>query len=84
MKPIRTRPKFRCDFCRYTATAPSVENHEKICWLNPNRFCPLCKNTGQTIVVDHLTEPCYYCSKFTTKEQWEQQQFGVLPKEVVQ
>lgn len=75
MRPIKTKPRFRCGFCRFTATAPTVEKHEKICWLNPNRLCPLCQNKGYTIdVIDEgLThkEPCYYCSKFTTKQQWE-------------
>lgn len=79
MKPIRTRPKFRCDFCRYSATAPAVEKHEKICWLNPNRYCQMCQNRGYYFdvydTVDGATAPkipCPYCSKFTTKEQWEE------------
>lgn len=75
MRLINTRPVYRCDFCRFRATAPTVEKHEKICWLNPNRFCPLCKNKGyiEDVIDEGLIhkEPCHYCSKFTTKEQWE-------------
>lgn len=73
---MKTKPKYRCQFCRYAATLPSVEKHEKICWRNPDRFCPNCKNTGQQYLIGGdgdpmYTEPCIYCSKNTTREQWE-------------
>ena len=67
MKPVKTRPKFRCDFCRKTGVRESIERHEPICWQNPNRFCPACKNTG--VIEEYIpgagtkTDPCYFCSQ---------------------
>lgn len=68
--PVTTRPRFKCQFClSYRATIKAVEKHEGICWQNPNRFCPECKNTGE-VLTDYGLEPqyeheipCPYCSK---------------------
>ncbi len=47
MRPIKTRPRFHCDFCSYTSSSVSgMTAHERRCWANPNRICDLCKNTG--------------------------------------
>lgn len=75
MKPIKTKPRFCCDFYSFSATEPTVAKHEKICWRNPNRFCETCKNRGYyTEVHGDLVEegdgglsediPCPYCSQF--------------------
>lgn len=71
-KLIKTKPKYRCDFCRYTATLRTISKHENLCWLNPDRMCPRCKNTG--LVSDEIAgvANCPYCEKYTTKEQWEE------------
>jgi hypothetical protein len=67
MKPVKTKPRFKCDFCNFKATEPTVEKHEVICWKNPNRYCKACGNTGiikQIIdvgLVDRID--CYYCSQ---------------------
>ena len=71
MKLIKTRPQYRCDFCRYRAGLVGMTNHEKICWRNPDRFCEYCGNKGYYLE-DHgdiegsVTEKilCPYCSKF--------------------
>lgn len=79
MKLIKTRPRYRCDYCRYSSSSvPGMEAHERMCWGNPNRHCDLCGNTGKwenihdegSMVGDYLSppltswEPCYYCSQF--------------------
>ena len=75
MRLVKTRPKYRCGFCRFTATEKTVVKHEGFCFRNPNRFCDWCKNKGFTVechgdlVEDGdcgLSEeyPCPFCSKF--------------------
>ena len=64
MRPIKTRPRFHCDFCSYTSSSvPGMERHEKVCWANPNRFCDLCKNKGH-LYEDYAATPCPYCSRY--------------------
>ena len=67
MRPVRQRPKFRCDFCNKTGTRASMEAHEPICWKNPDRFCDLCQNTGEVTEGApgyRILVPCLYCSQF--------------------
>jgi hypothetical protein len=68
MRPVKTKPRFRCEYCRFTATEPTVVKHEKICWRNPNRYCESCKNKGYYYEEydEGLGEniPCYYCSQY--------------------
>ena len=60
MRPIKTRPRWRCDFCHYTSSSvPGMELHERRCWRNPARVCDNCDGTG--FVND---EPCYFCKQF--------------------
>ena len=67
MKLIKTRPKFKCDFCNHKAGIVGMTKHEKICYKNPNRYCETCKNTG--FMEDYYPEigtdryPCIFCSK---------------------
>lgn len=61
---IKTRPRYRCEFCRHIATTPAIERHERICWKNPNRYCDLCENTGNIHEEGH-TFPCPYCGQKT-------------------
>jgi hypothetical protein len=61
MRAIKTRPRFHCDFCSHTSTEAAMTAHERICWLNPNRYCSSCKNTGWW----DEGEPCWYCNKLT-------------------
>lgn len=59
--------KYKCDFCKKRGVRWSIEKHEKICFRNPNRFCPDCENTGMvTVCYDGGCgeQPCHYCSKF--------------------
>lgn len=68
MRPVKMRQRYRCDFCRYTATRASVEKHEKICWQNPDRHCPNCDGKGYHLEVydypgGEFKTPCYFCSQ---------------------
>jgi hypothetical protein len=66
MRPVKVRPRWRCDFCNRTSSSiPGMERHERICWKNPNRYCPLCEGTGVQEDDYRLDPvPCYYCSQF--------------------
>lgn len=82
MKPVKTLPKFKCDFCKRRSTKASMEKHEKICFRNPNRFCEYCQNKGYTVeIYGDLVEdgdgglrdenaPCPLCSR-ENKEKTE-------------
>lgn len=68
MRSVQSRPRYRCDYCRYVATESAVARHEKICWKNPDRICPACSNTGfydggGTPEYGYEQIPCHYCTK---------------------
>jgi len=72
MRPVKTRPRFKCDHCRYTSSSiPGMTFHEGICFQNPNRICPTCNNEGY---VDEYAPntgysykyPCPFCKKEET------------------
>src|ERR1039458_3706726 len=53
MRPVKTRPRWRCDFCRYSSSSVTgMEVHERRCWKNPNRICDLCGNRSE----EHTSE----------------------------
>ena len=82
MRLVKTRPRFKCDFCNFKATEPTVEKHERICWKNPDRYCNFCKNTGYTDEGDGVWQelvPCYYCSQYGD----EYGNLKVLPKKII-
>lgn len=62
MRRVRPFTRFRCDYCRKTGGARSITRHERVCYKNPNRFCPLCENdkNGIWVAGDGRTEPAYY------------------------
>ncbi len=73
MQPVKTQPKFKCDFCKKRSVKSVIAKHEIRCFRNPHRFCDHCDNTGEvTIFADDICEgiggsfqqPCQYCSKF--------------------
>jgi hypothetical protein len=68
MKLIKSKPRYRCDFCKHTSMEAAMKRHEVICFRNPDRYCELCGNKGEyTEVYDEglsQTIPCYYYSKF--------------------
>lgn len=83
MRLVKTRPRYRCDYCRRVSTEEAMKRHERICWLNPNRTCDICGGKGRYTEVygDLVYEgdcglsqevDCYFCSQFQTREQWEQ------------
>ena len=70
MRLIKTKPRYKCDYCRHTGMQRAIERHEKVCWRNPNRYCESCDN-NHFIYIDHngdgsLVEkqPCYYCNQY--------------------
>lgn len=71
MKLIKTKPRYKCDFCRHTAGLVGMTTHEKICWKNPNRYCDYCKNKGRTYESygEGLGQyiDCPFCSKKQNK-----------------
>lgn len=78
MKPIRTQPRFRCDFCKKAGGARAIKAHEKICFKNPKRWCDLCENQGYfTEGFEDPTIPsqrydCNFCHKWmeNNKMRW--------------
>ena len=64
MRLVKSRLKYKCDFCSRTSMKKSMERHEKICWKNPNRYCELCRNKGYVIEDFDVEIPCIYCSKY--------------------
>jgi hypothetical protein len=73
VRPVKSKPRFKCDFCRRVATEAAIARHEPLCYKNPDRFCPTCKNTG-TLSEDYGSAgsaeyPCPYC-KPSINEQW--------------
>lgn len=40
-----------------------MKRHEKICWLNPNRYCESCNNTGIYKDDWYEEEPCFFCKQ---------------------
>lgn len=75
MIPVKTQPKFKCDFCKRRSIKSAMERHEKRCFRNPNRFCETCNNKG--VVTEYYDfghqedRGCPYCStenKEKTKE----------------
>jgi len=77
MKPVKTQPRFQCDFCKKRSTRSVMELHERRCYRNPNRFCDACGNKGSvTVWVNDVCEgyggsfeqPCEYCAKFDRQQ----------------
>lgn len=66
MIPVKTLPKFKCDFCKKRSTASVITKHEKRCYRNPNRFCDFCENTGRVSSGNDegVEDLCPYCAKF--------------------
>lgn len=48
MREVKTKPKFKYDFCRRTSMKEAMKLHEGRCYRNPNRYCDGCENTGRT------------------------------------
>lgn len=73
MIPVKTMPRFKCDFCKKRGIKRKIEWHEKLCFRNPNRVCFECKNTGRVEVdigmegYPPFQQDCQYCAKFDPK-----------------
>lgn len=64
MRPVKTKQRYRCDYCRYTSSSvPGMARHEGICWRNPDRYCPNCSNRGYHEWSEYQQEPCFFCSQ---------------------
>lgn len=97
MKPVKTQPRYKCDFCKYRSTKHVMEKHELRCYRNPDRFCDYCENVGYTIechgdLIEKgdcgLSEriDCPYCSKFDKKmlKEIEEREGKIIVEEKVQ
>ena len=68
MIPVKTLPRFKCDFCKKRSTKTVMEKHERRCFRNPDRYCEECQNLGFiSVEIDEMgthQQPCEYCSRF--------------------
>lgn len=66
MRPVKVRPRWRCDFCtRTSSNVKGLAEHEQRCWRNPNRKCQLCEGTGfYDASPEYPRAPCGYCQQF--------------------
>ena len=56
MKPVKTYPKYKCDFCKKKAVHHAMLKHEVVCWYNPNRKCRTCFGEGTVFYYNGFTE----------------------------
>lgn len=81
MKPVKTQPKYKCDFCKKRGIKRVMNFHEPMCYRNPNRVCSFCQNTGKVEVAygdEHDTrgiEDCSACSKFDKEKLKEIEEY---------
>lgn len=66
MIPVKTMPRFKCDFCKKRGISQKIKWHEKNCFRNPNRICSACDNTKFISAGDDYNTQidCIYCAKF--------------------
>lgn len=68
MRLVKTKSRYRCDFCNRVSTQTPMKRHEVICWRNPNRHCDTCNDRGFTFedYGDGIGQdiPCHFCSQF--------------------
>ncbi len=70
MEIVKTKQRYKCDFCSRRSTKKTMETHEKICWNNPNRHCELCKDKNCVDLVEmNKVIQCIPCSKISSKEE---------------
>lgn len=61
MRPVKVRPRWRCDFCtRTSSSVTGMAEHEQRCWKNPNRKCQLCDGAGFYMDGYHKLQCFYY------------------------
>ena len=82
MREIQIPPKsattrYGCDYCKKTtARKATMEKHEKICYYNQNRLCPICDGSGRIVEWDEtghykiFDEECFAC-KIVKELNWE-------------
>lgn len=72
MIPVKTQPKFKCEFCNKKAIHWRMLQHEVICWYNPNRRCRTCFGEGTVFYYNGFTEieqDCPDCARAETIKQ---------------
>lgn len=81
MRPVKSKPRFRCDFCKHVSTKDAMIRHERRCWKNPNRYCETCENTGKMFIDEGMGHSgyvdCWACSQF---DPMKLDPFGELKK----
>jgi hypothetical protein len=64
MRPVKVRPRWRCDFCtRTSSSVKAMAEHEQRCWRNPNRRCQLCEGKGFWWHESYKVT-CHYCEQY--------------------
>ena len=47
MRKMPLKERYKCEYCNYIRLSTKlVIQHEKICYKNDNRDCPICDNEG--------------------------------------
>lgn len=89
MIPVKTMPRFKCDFCKKRGVRAAMEKHERRCYRNPNRFCDGCQNTGKMKFEEYQGDyevwvegDCTYCAKFNQqmKDEIEAYELSIAPE----
>ena len=90
MHKIRMQQRYKCDFCYdFTGIKWRVERHEKSCYMNPNRVCFACNNTG-TIKDNYeyngnewtyYDTTCPFCEIYNSPETKEKRERKIKEKE---
>ena len=81
-KPATTR--YGCDYCKRTnARKVTMERHEKVCYYNPDRVCPICDGSGRIEEWDELgyyklfDDECPACKIADEIKEWQQGAVGL-------
>lgn len=83
MKAVKTIQRYQCDFCKKRSVKHVIELHEKRCYMNPNRFCDKCNNTGKYMqemdtpygTIADIETACPYCTKFNKQQKLDIEEY---------
>lgn len=78
MIPVKTQPKFKCDFCKRRSVKHVIAKHEPSCYKNPQRVCFKCQNDGFYLEeqddfyggTDMVQVGCSYCETHKAIKEW--------------
>ncbi len=64
--PKKATTRYGCDYCKRTnARKATMERHEKFCYYNPDRECPICDGSGRIVEWESgytmVDDECFAC-----------------------